>query len=84
MCSSDLARLALAGFALMLGAAVVNLAPPNPYNAAVLALWRQGHFFNFNGLTRVVSALWPFAALAYLMSLASDRHLRSSGDDWSN
>lgn len=78
------ARLALAGLSLMFAAAVVNFAPENPYLSAFLAEWRQGHFLNFNGLTRVVSALWPFAALAYLMSLASDRSQRRDGGDWSN
>lgn len=66
-------RIALAGLALMVATAVVNLAPENPYLAAILAGWRQGHFLNFTGVTRVVSALWPFAALAYLLSLASER-----------
>lgn len=69
-------RLALAGMALMFGAAIVNFAPENPYFAAFLAEWRQGHFLNFNGLTRIVSAAWPFAALAYLMALAADRSQR--------
>ncbi len=66
-------RIALAGLALMIATAVVNLAPENPYLTAALAVWRQGHFLNFTGLTRVVSALWPFVALAYLLSLASER-----------
>ena len=35
------------------------------------ALWSQGHFLNFNGLTRLLSSLWPFAALMYLMLLAA-------------
>ena len=80
------ARLALTGLALMLAAAVVNFAPENPYFAAFLAEWRQGHFLNFNGLTRLVSAAWPFAALAYLMSLANDRSQRVNGGNggWSN
>jgi hypothetical protein len=73
------ARLALAGLALMFAAAVVNFAPENPYFAAFLAEWRQGHFLNFNGLTRVVSAAWPFAALAYLIALAADRDQRRDG-----
>ena len=76
------ARLALAGLALMFAAAVVNFAPENPYFAAFLAEWRQGHFLNFNGLTRIVSAAWPFAALAYLIALAADRSQRREGGDW--
>jgi VanZ family protein len=71
------ARLALAAVLLMAGAVLVNLAPPNPYNAAILAVWKQGHFLNFNGLTRLVSALWPYAMLAYLVSLASRSGMRA-------
>ncbi len=68
-----LARLALAAVLLMAATVLVNLAPPNPYLAASLKLWQQGHFLNFNGLTRLVSALWAFAALAYLIYLAAGR-----------
>jgi hypothetical protein len=62
-------RLALAGVALMAGTVLVNLAPPNPYSAVALATWRQGHFLNFNGLTRVIAAIWPCLALPYLIAL---------------
>jgi VanZ family protein len=58
---------ALAGLLLMSTTAVVNVAPENPYLAHSLQLWPQGHFLNFNGLTRLVSLAWPFAALAYLL-----------------
>ena len=64
-----LPRLALAGLALMAGTVLVNLAPPNPYSAAALATWQQGHFLNFNGLTRLTASLWPFLALPYLTML---------------
>jgi VanZ family protein len=64
---------ALCGLALMTATALVNLAPENPYLAHSLAVWwqAQGHFFNFNGLTRTVSTLWPFAALVYLLAMAT-------------
>jgi VanZ family protein len=65
------ARLALAAVLLMTATVLVNLAPPNPYFAATLKVWEQGHFLNFNGLTRLVSAAWPFAALGYLVYLAA-------------
>jgi hypothetical protein len=52
---------------------LVNLSPPNPYFAATLKVWAQGHFLNFNGLTHLVSAAWPFAALVYLVYLAASR-----------
>jgi len=66
-------RLVAAGLLIMAATVLVNLAPPNPYLAAMLKVWQQGHFLNFNGLTRVVGALWPFAALGYLMYLAGTR-----------
>jgi VanZ family protein len=66
-------RLILAALLIMAATVLVNLAPPNPYLAASLKVWQQGHFLNFNGLTRLVSALWPFAALGYLMYLAGSR-----------
>ncbi len=64
-----LSRLALAGLSLMAGTVLVNLAPPNPYSAAALATWQQGHFLNFNGLTRLTASVWPFLALPYLSLL---------------
>ena len=64
-------KVALCGLALMTATALVNLGPENPYLAYSLAIWRQGHFLNFNGLTRLVSTLWPFAALAYVLAVAA-------------
>lgn len=64
-------RLALAAVLLMGATVLVNLAPANPYFASTLAVWAQGHFLNFNGLTRLVSSIWPFATLLYLMLLAA-------------
>ncbi len=69
-------RLTLAGIALMTATVLVNIAPENPYLTASLSVWRQGHFLNFNGLTRLVSWVWPFAARGYLMLLASERGRR--------
>ena len=66
-------RMILAALLIMAATVLVNLAPSNPYLAASLKVWQQGHFLNFNGLTRLVSALWPFAALGYLMYLAGSR-----------
>ncbi len=60
-------RVTVAALALMAGTALVNITPPNPYSLAALAVWKQGHFLNFNGLTRVVSVIWPFLVLPYLM-----------------
>jgi VanZ family protein len=66
-------QLPLVGFALLAATAIVNLAPANPYNTATFSLWQQGHSLNFNGLTRLVSVSWPFAAMLYLVLLAADR-----------
>lgn len=66
-------QLALSGLALLAAIAFVNLAPTNPYLTATLSLWQQGQYFNFNGATRIVSDLWPFAAMVYLVLLAADR-----------
>lgn len=60
-------RQALAALALMLAAVLANLMPDNPYLEDTLRVWRQGHFLNFNGATRLVSSLWPFLALPWLM-----------------
>ena len=65
------ARLALAAVLLMSATVLVNLAPANPYLGASLKVWEQGSFLNFNGLTHLVSAAWPFAALGYLIALAA-------------
>ena len=62
-------RAALSGVVLMAGTVLVNLTPFNPYSAAALAVWRQGHFLNFNGLTRLAASFWPFLALPYLILL---------------
>ncbi len=67
------AKLGLAAVLVMAATVLVNLAPPNPYTEATLKVWQQGHFLNFNGLTRLVSALWPFAALIYAIALAARR-----------
>jgi VanZ family protein len=67
------ARQALAALALMLAVVLANLIPDNPYLEHTLSVWRQGHFLNFNGATRLVSSLWPFLALPWLMLFRSDR-----------
>ncbi|MDR0737373.1 MAG: VanZ family protein [Zoogloeaceae bacterium] len=57
----------LAAFALLSGVLLVNCLPMNPYSLATLTRWREGHFLNFNGLTRWISIVWPFLALPYLL-----------------
>lgn len=63
-------RLMLIVLSLIAGTVFVNLTPPNPYSMAALATWRQGHFLNFNGLTRLVATLWPFLTLLFLLLTA--------------
>jgi VanZ family protein len=58
---------AIAALALLLATVLVNLAPENPYLANTLEVWNQGHFLNFNGLTRLLCSIWPFLALPWLM-----------------
>lgn len=70
------ARLVLAAVLIMAATVLVNLAPPNPYFAATLRAWQQGHFLNFNGLTRLVTVAWPFLALGYLIFLAASGRAR--------
>ena len=60
-------RQGLAAMALMLATVLANLMPDNPYLEDSLRVWQQGHFLNFNGLTRLTSSLWPFLALPWLM-----------------
>ncbi|HEX5391629.1 MAG TPA: VanZ family protein [Rhodocyclaceae bacterium] len=60
-------RRVIAGSALLFAAVLVNLAPPNPYLTEAAQAWWQGHFLNFNGLTRLSSMLWPFLALPWLL-----------------
>ena len=66
-------RQALAAMALMLATVLANLMPDNPYLENTLRVWQQGHFLNFNGLTRLTSSLWPFLALPWLMQLRNER-----------
>jgi len=70
---SAMLEFALAAVLLMAATVLVNLTPPNPYLANTLKLWQQGHFLNFNGLTRLLSVLWAYVALGYLMYLAARR-----------
>ena len=58
------------GFALMAGTVLVNITPFNPYSVAALTAWRQGHFFNFNGLTRLTAANSSFLSRMAFLSLS--------------
>lgn len=73
ICLPATPRLILTLLALIAGTLLVNLAPPNPYSMAALATWRQGHFLNFNGLTRLLATLWPFLVLPFLLLATKPR-----------
>jgi len=68
-------RRVLAGSALLFATVLVNLSPTNPYLTQAAQVWWQGHFLNFNGLTRLTSMLWPFLALPWLLLPQRERHL---------
>ena len=57
----------LAALALLFAVVLVNLAPENPYLANTWQTWNPGQFLTFHGLTRLVSSLWPFLALPWLV-----------------
>ena len=60
-------QMPLAATCLMAATVLVNLMPINPYSPTALTVWRQGHFLNFNGLTRLIAALWPYLTLLFLV-----------------
>jgi hypothetical protein len=60
-------RLALVMVAVTFATVVVNMTPANPYYVSTVQEFNPGRFLNFNGLTQLVSAAWPFLALLYAM-----------------
>jgi VanZ family protein len=65
------AALALAVLAALV--ALVAQAPADPYYAASLQGWEQGRFVRFHGLAQWIGWLWPYAAIAWLLSRLSRR-----------
>ena len=63
---------AVAALALLLATVMVNIGPESPYLMDALNTWNPGQFLNFNGLTRLISSLWPFIALPWLMIYRSE------------
>src|SRR6218665_4021652 len=53
--------------------ALVSQAPADPYMAQSLKAWEQGRFINLYGLAQWVGWVWPFAAIAWLLSLIGRR-----------
>jgi VanZ family protein len=60
---------ALAALTLLLLTAMTNLMPDNPYLASGLPAFPAAQWLNFNGLTQLAGAIWPFVTLAWLMKL---------------
>jgi VanZ family protein len=65
------AGLALLGLGIGLG--MLNQASPGPYFDQTLHTWEQGRFIRFNGLGQWLSWLWPYAVMAYLLTLLGSR-----------
>ena len=74
-------RRVLAGGLVMATTALVNIAPDNPYLLQASQVWQQGHFLNFNGLTRVASSFWPFLAMVFLMWRSRRERRHGQWDD---
>ena len=53
--------------------ALVAHAPADRYFADSLQAWEQGRFVRFHGAAQWVGWLWPYAALAYLLSRVAAR-----------
>jgi len=52
---------------------LVAQAPTDPYYAASLQGWEQGRFIRFHGMAQWVGWLWPYAAMAWLLSRLARR-----------
>lgn len=67
--AGGLALVALTGLVML-----VHEAPTDAYFADSLQAWEQGRFIRFHGLAQWIGWLWPYAAMAWLLSrLRSDR-----------
>jgi VanZ family protein len=64
------ARICVALGLVALTALIVGVAqaPEDPYFALSLHAWERGDFIRFHGAAQLVGWLWPFVALAYLLS----------------
>jgi VanZ family protein len=68
---APLSRAVVLGLGLMVltGLVVaVAQAPADPYFAQNLQAWEQGRFVHFHGLAQWVGWLWPYAAIAWMLS----------------
>ena len=51
----------------------VAQAPDDPYFAQSLHAWEQGRFVRFHGLAQWIGWLWPYAAMAWMLSRLGGR-----------
>jgi hypothetical protein len=58
----------LALLALVVNLSLVNQDSVSPYFEQTLFLWEQGRFIRFHGVAQWVGWLWPFAALAFVLT----------------
>lgn len=74
-------RMCLVAMLLCLAVALslLNRAPASPYFAQSLALWEQGRFIRFHGLSQWLGWLWPFAALLFGLGAVARRPLGRPG-----
>ena len=64
------------GLSMALATACVLLLAPRRVNAALAILqtlhaWEQGRFIRFNGVAQWLAWLWPYASLAYVLTLVT-------------
>ena len=56
---------------------LLNQAPESPYFSQTLQAWEQGRFIRFHGLAQWLGWLWPYAALAYVMTQIGRRDAKT-------
>jgi len=56
---------------------LLNQAPESAYFAQTLQSWEQGRFIRFHGLAQWVGWLWPYAVLAYVLSIVRGRDTKN-------
>ena len=69
--------LSLALLALGAYISLINQLPIDPYFEQALFLWEQGRFIRFHGLAQWLGWFWPYAALAYVMTLLWSRETKN-------
>jgi len=67
------AQHALAGASLLMACVLINMMPESPYFLRSVSdgpvIIRRANYPNFYALCRLIAAIWPFVALAYLSAL---------------